>query len=153
MIPYTIPKRARACSSCKVKFIPGDTCFSELFLQDKGWVRKDLCKECPSEGGEARFPIKIEERETVEKGDPAQLFELFQECLDQQRVAMAYLLAHSLARQKLLLLKKEPYISEGKRGALFQTLDSELLHFLEAPSSFQELSSAREELKKIVSTL
>lgn len=149
MIPYTIPKRARACTECKKKFLHGDTCSSELYLEEKGWVRKDICSHCPTGGGQARFLIKIEEKQEVEKGDPSNLYDLWQECIDEKKNAMAYLLGHSLARQRLLLLKKEPYVHEGKRGALFQHLDSELLQFLEAPQSLQELSLAREELKKL----
>lgn len=150
MIPYTIPKRARSCTDCKKKFVKGDTCISELSLEEKGWLRKDLCGSCPSTGGQARFPIKIEDREEVEKGDPSRLFDLWQECIDEKKMAMAYLLGHSLARQKLLLLKKEPYVHDGKRGALFQYLDSELLQFLEVPGTLKDLAQAHEELKRIV---
>ncbi len=147
MIPLVIPKRASSCKRCGKKYSDGEVCFSTLFREEEGWKREDVCSSCEPAKGEATFRTKLPSSPEKVVVDTTSLFEKFQQRMENEEFVFAYLLGHLIARQKGLVLKKEPYDLNGKRGALFQDTTSELLFFVPINFSLTDLAIAKEALK------
>lgn len=155
MIAVVIPKRAASCKSCGKAFRPMDRCISTLKREVDALLREDFCTSCPPGKGDASWKNCVEKKLPVLESDMAEWKERFLNSIENLAkepssgmAAETYLLAHLLVRQKKLLLKKEPFLLEERKGALFQDIAGEETFFIEHCFSLFELGEAKSRLKE-----
>lgn len=155
MIAYLIPKRSSACKSCNKKFLHSETCISTLKKEAEQLLREDYCLSCPPGKGDASWKNNVELKLKEAPRECSDLVERFYDAFDRlskmpaaDLAAETYLLAHLLVRQKKLVLKKEPFYVESKKGALFQEMEGEAGYFIETNFSLFDLGEAKLRLKQ-----
>ena len=153
-----IGKFARSCAACGRRFEHEETLSSLVRFENEALVREDYCKECwTPERGDGAFSTwsltfidpEIQAQQPAEVFSPLrQLFYDAVESEDRNTLAMAYLAAQLLRRQKVFRLIKETDESDGEINiALFSDRIGERLIEVKDPHlSGEEMEAGRRQL-------
>lgn len=153
-----IGKFARSCTACARRFEHEETLSSLVRFENRALVREDYCSSCwsPERGGGAFctwsltfIDPEIQARRPAEEFSPLrQLFYDAVESEDRNTLAMAYLAAQLLRRQKVFRLIKETDEADGEINiALFADRIGERLIEVKDPHlSGAEMEEGRRQL-------
>ncbi len=155
-----IGKTGRSCSACERSFQHEETLNSLVRFENQALEREDYCKDCwNSERGDGSFSTwtvtyidpEIEAQEPEEVFSPLrQLFYDAVESEDRNTLAMAYLAAQLLRRQKVFRLIKETDEADGEINvALFSDrIGGGLIEVKDPHLSGDEMEEGRRALLK-----
>ncbi len=158
MQEWNIDKGSKACSQCAVPFGSETPYVGALFEQAEGFARRDFCVPCWEKGVPAAFSYwKTQTEKKEEKRDDRRtLTDLWENLsgstaeLEGQRLKMAFLIAMSLVRKRVL--RMDPPIQRDNRELLVLTRPSDQRVFtLPHPDiSEDELQPLYEELSRLL---
>ncbi len=150
-----IGKGARICCGCERAFVHQEELFSLVRLADEDFVREDYCASCwlPGHGRTAYstwsptfYDPKVAEQEPPEVFSPLrQLFYEAVESDDRTDLAMAFLGAQLLKRQKVFRLIKESDEPDSETRVILygDRIGNRLIEVRDPNFTYAELETAR----------
>jgi hypothetical protein len=160
-----ICKAAHRCAKCEHEFVHGEEVFSLIRTEEGALIREDYVKEewdpAWAVGAVASWSTKFYDPKVVEQEPPEvfsplrQLFYETAESENRDEVAVAYLAAQLLRRQKVFRRIKESDDTEGeaKLSLFSDRIGNRLIEVRDPNLSYEELEQAQHSLLERLRTL
>lgn len=160
-----IGKTARRCTLCEASFVHDQELRSTVRLEDGSFIRKDFCLQCWADNAATQsysvwspvfYDPLVAEQEPEETFSP--LRQLFYDSVaseDRSSLALAYLAAQLLRRQKVFRLIKESDDPDAAQHVILfsDRIGNRLIEVRDPSLTYAELEDGRRELMERLTAL